>query len=270
MRSDQSKQILCQKLHRHKHFEVQNSNFSSFSLSGNEIEIVNDFVYLGFGFSTQLSFSNHARIINAKARAKCGLLFARLPIMNLTLPIVLNLFSTFILPVYRYGLPLWLSNVSNSSLQMIESMLNKFLKRYLQVPLHSNNASIHLLTSTIPLSQQLSLESPNALRPLQFPPILNGYRLSFLQMSTQTTYQQYVQENLEEVPPTLFLSRMPFTIPSNPMYRKRLFHEIFDSNHYQICKTTSFHPFPLQTCLCIHCGEYAHQYHERFCLCSSV
>ena len=173
---------------------------SAFDLDGKAIEIVNDFIYLGFNFSSQLSFSKHAKNIDAKARAKCGILFARLPIMDLPLPIVLNLFSTFILPVYLYGLPLWLSNVSNSSLQMIDATLTKFLKRYLQVPLHSNNASIHFLTSTIPLSQQLKISAPNAIRSLSFPPTLNGYRISFLQNSFQLMRYEQV---LEKVPSIL-------------------------------------------------------------------
>jgi len=240
----------------------------AFNLSGRAIEIVNDFVYLGFGFSTQLSFSNHARRIDAKARAKCGLLFSKLPIMDLPLTLVLDLFSIFILPIYSYGLPLWLSNVCNSSLQMIDSTLTKFLKRYLQVPLHSNNASIHFLTSTIPLSNKLKLIAPDALKSLSFPPCFNGYRLSFLQNpppSSQAQIQQHVSEILEKVPTTLWLSRMFFSIPTNKKYRRRLFREILDSNHLQICNSTTFHPYPLPSCLCIHCGENAHSYHDRFC-----
>ena len=135
----------------------------SFQLEGRPIDIVNNFNYLGFGFSTQLSFSEHVKTINSKARAKCGLLFTRLLIIDLPLSTVLDLFSIFILPTYLYGLPLWYSNCSASSLQMVDATFTKFLKRYPHVPSHSNNASVHFLTSTIPLSKTLPRSAPNAI-----------------------------------------------------------------------------------------------------------
>ena len=65
----------------------------SFDLNGRPLEIVKNFIYLGFGFSTQLSFTQHVQTINSRARAKCGLLFAKLPIINLPLNLVIDLFS---------------------------------------------------------------------------------------------------------------------------------------------------------------------------------
>ena len=78
-----------------------------------------------------------------------------LPITNLPINTVVDLFSTFILPIYLYGLPLWLGNFSMSSLQASNATLTKFLKRYLLVSVHSNNASIHFLTLTISFSNSL-------------------------------------------------------------------------------------------------------------------
>jgi len=124
----------------------------SFDLNGRPLEIVKNFIYLGFGFSTQLSFTQHVQTINSRARAKCGLLFAKLPIINLPLNLVIDLFSVFIMPIYLYGLPLWFENCATSSFQAINSTFTKYLKRYLLVPTHSNNASVHFLTSTLPLS----------------------------------------------------------------------------------------------------------------------
>jgi len=239
----------------------------NFSLDGQSIEIVNNFVYLGFNFSTQLSFSQHAKTINAKARAKCGLLFTRLPIMELPLALVLDLFSSCILPVYTYGVSLWLNNCPTSSLQMIDATFTKFLKRYFMVPSHSNNATIHFLASTTPLSKQLQQAAPRAIRSLSFPSILHGHRLSFFpDPGSEMDHERNRLDILEAIPTAFWLSRMlPSNIPAHPNPRKRLMREVLDSDHGKICQKSTFHPFPLPSCTCIHCNSHAHSYHARFC-----
>ena len=237
----------------------------SFSLHGREIEIVNNFVYLGFDFSTQLSFSQHARTLTSKARSKCGLLFSRLPILDLPLQIVLDLYSAFILPIFTYGLPLWLSNCCASTLQMVDSTFTKFLKRYFMVPPHSNNAKIHFLSSTIPLSNHLKIIAPNVMGALSFPTILHGIQLSFTPDSSHETAGEAL-ETLKKIPSTFWLSRiLPSSMPSNRTSRKRLMREILDSDHFRICQTSTFHPYPLPSCICTHCGANAHLYHQRYC-----
>ena len=236
----------------------------SFILNDRPIEIVNNFVYLGFDFSTQLSFSQHVKSINSKARAKCGLLFARLPLMDLPLPLVLDLFSIFILPTYTYGLSLWLSNCSAASLQMINATFTKFLKRYLMVPSHSNNATIHFLTSTIPLSKHLQRAAPGTISSLKFPPILHGIRLSFFPDPSQEIGNEH-WEQLQNIPSSFWLSRTLTSIPIYARSRRRLFREILDTDHSQICKSSTFHPHPLPSCICTYCGLNAHPYHNRFC-----
>jgi len=238
----------------------------SFTLNGRSVEIVNNFTYLGFDFSTQLSFSQHAKTINMKARAKIGLLFSKLPILDLPLPLVLDLFSVFILPIYTYGLPLWLSNCSTSSLQMIDSTFTKFLKRYLLIPAHANNSTIHFLTSTIPLSKRLTRAAPNAIGAFSFPPILHGTRLSFFPDPSQEMDRgEDLQEVLKSIPSPFWMSRMPMSIPTYRKSRRRLLREILDLDHHTLCQSTTFHPHPLPSCICTHCNEHAHYYHDRYC-----
>ena len=181
----------------------------SFDFNGRPVEIVKNFVYLGFGFSTQLSFTQHVQTINSRARAKCGLLFAKLPIINLPLNLVIDLFSVFIMPIYLYGLPLWFENCATSSFQAINSTFTKYLKRYLLVPTHSNNASVHFLTSTLHLSKSLKRAAPNDIRSLSFPSILHGHRLSFFpQSSPDLNDKEDRLEILESIPSTFWLSRI--------------------------------------------------------------
>ena len=232
-----------------------------FSLNGREIEIVNNFSYLGFTFSVQLSFSEHARIVNAKARSKCGLLFTRHPLQQLPLNIVLELFDVFVLPVYSYGLPLWLTNCANSSLLSINATLTKFLKRYLQIPSFSNNAIVHFITSTIPLSEKLKNLAPNIIGSLSFPSSLHGHKLSFLSGSSPATRRP----PWEDIPSAFWLSRTFYALPVSQKARRRLCRELFDLDHFQLCQTNTFHPSPSPNCLCANCGNHAHMYHARFC-----
>jgi hypothetical protein len=61
----------------------QESN--DFQYAGESLEIVKAFCYLGFWFSTQLSFTRHLETAIAKARARIGLLFAKLPLTDIPL-----------------------------------------------------------------------------------------------------------------------------------------------------------------------------------------
>ena len=63
-----------------------------FSYDGQSVEIVKTFCYLGFWLTTQLSFTRHLEAVIAKARARIGLLFARLPLMHVPLHLTLKVF----------------------------------------------------------------------------------------------------------------------------------------------------------------------------------
>jgi len=75
----------------------------SFTLGTKNLENVNNFTYLGFKFTTQLSFSSHLDAITAKANSRCGTLNARLPIRHLPIDLTLRIYNCYILPLFRYG-----------------------------------------------------------------------------------------------------------------------------------------------------------------------
>jgi len=233
-----------------------------FHLNEEIIEIVNDFCYLGFNLSVQLSFSQHGRNINSKARAKCGLLFTKLPLQNLPLDIVLELFKVFILPSYSYGLALWSSNCSNSVFQSINATFSKYLKRYLQIPTHSNNAIVHFLTSTTPLSETLKNLAPHTMGSFTFPTEMHGHKLSFLQHENGNHESANV---LESIPTEFWLSRNLHSIPARQNLRKSLCRDVLDSDHFLICKTPTFHPTATYSCICKLCNNHAHMFHHRYC-----
>jgi len=219
------------------------------------------------GIQTQLSFSQHANNINAKARSKCGLLFSQLPIHNIPLNLVLDLFDSFILPIFSYGLPIWHNSCSNAAIQAINSTFTKFLKRYLQIPLHSNNSLVHFITSTVPLSVRLRTMVPNMTGSLSFPECLHGHKLSFISPhhDPPNSIELASQELLTSIPSSFWLSKTYHSIPSNKKSRRTLCRELFHSEHFKICKSSSFHPSPTVSCICIYCEGHAHLYHMRYC-----
>jgi len=127
----------------------------SFTLENMPLESVNEFTYLGFQFTTQLSFSAHLLNITTKANSRCGTLMTRLPIKDLPLNLALQLFNCYALPLFRYGVAFWIGSCSPSSQQTANACFTKFLKTYLGVPYHANNAITHFLTNTCPLSNTL-------------------------------------------------------------------------------------------------------------------
>ena len=113
---------------------------SSFYIFRVEIEIVKELNYLCFIFTCQLSFSKHIQALNTKAKARIGLMFSRLPLAQLSLKRLAQLFEIYVLPIYLYGAALWMSRVARNNLDEMDAVWTRYLKRYLSIPLQSNNA----------------------------------------------------------------------------------------------------------------------------------
>jgi len=88
-----------------------------FKYNGQLLEVVKSICYLGFWLTVQLSFTRHCEATIAKARARIGLLFAKLPLKDLPLYLTIQVFQVYVAPLFHYGLNIWTSKVSNSALQ---------------------------------------------------------------------------------------------------------------------------------------------------------
>jgi len=113
---------------------------TSFQYNGQELEIVKSFTYLGFIFTVQLSFTKHLEAQIVKARSRVGQLFVRLPLMDLPLDLVLKTFAVYVIPIFLYGLPMWLNACSKSAICSMDAIFTKYLKRYVHLPPWANNA----------------------------------------------------------------------------------------------------------------------------------
>ena len=230
-----------------------------FHYAGQVLEVVGSFCYLGFWLTVQLSYSKHLETLIARARARIGLLFAKLPLAHVPLHLALKVFSVYIEPLFKYGLCIWTSQVSNSAFQALDAMWTKFLKRYLCLPPSANNATVLFITNQQPLSINMKKQAPQCLGGLNFPESFSGMKLSFLE-SFRPTPEQF--DPIPKVPSVFWSTPVIRNIPINKFYRKRLMRDVFDLDHFEICNNNNFHP---HSEFCKFCYEHAHSYHIKYC-----
>ena len=150
-----------------------------------DFPIVRSFIYLGFHFSPQCSFSGHVRTLCIKAKSRVGMLFRKIPVKSLPLSTVLNLFRIYVFPIFHYGIFIWFDSSSPTSKTLIDPVFTGFLKRYLGIPYCSNNALVYYVTGTVPLSHSLQAYVLKSYFRSNFPKLLSGYRAPYFdKMST--------------------------------------------------------------------------------------
>lgn len=209
--------------------------------------------------SSQLSYSAHVKAIVAKAKARVGQLFPMLRLKYLPLSVVLRVFQVYILPILEYALPIWISGtLAKTAKQLINTVLTKFLKRYLGIPYDSNNSYTHFSCQTYPLFNILTNLANSRVYDVFLPSSLSGAKLTLVE---NTPPRIECHPNLEEIPSHFWRGRAISSIPKNPFYRRKVFSEIFDSNHYQNCFTKKFHKSAVDTCICTLCNNLNHPYH---------
>ena len=233
----------------------------SFYLGNEELEIVSEFKYLGFIFTCQLSFSKHVHYLNLKAKARIGLMFSRLPLKQLSLDKVMLLFKIYVEPIYLYGVAIWMSRYAKNYSDEIDAVMRRYLKRYLMVPLHSNNAITDHLTNQVNFTKRLSEMAKTNRNNMIFPAEFNNLKLSLWDK-----IPEYDEGNkYENIPSWFWGSRIYNELPTNYKNRKKLTHDLFDINHKEFCINDTFHAKLDHNCYCKICKHPLEHYHERFC-----
>ena len=139
----------------------------------------------------------------------------------------------------------------------------KFLKRYLGVPPHSNNAIIYHITGTTPLSEHFKTIAPTALGGISVPEELSGYQLKFLQQIPQP--EEF--NNIKDIPSWFWLSKQIHKLPTSFYHRRNILKELLDLNHKNYCVQAKFHAkIEKDKCLCQHCNTQMSYFHYRFCV----
>ena len=174
---------------------------------------------------------------------------------------VLNLFKIYILGLFQFGLPIWRVQCAKSAWDQLDATFTKYLKSYLGVPKHSNNAIVHHLCETIPFSVYMKNRIQESISVLSYPKEFNGIKLSLLQ--DEDSRGDY--NNHERIPSWFWLGPTYENLPLNKNYRKRLCSSLLDFNHKELCSIETFH-IPNEECRCKFCNDYCSHFHERYCL----
>ena len=235
----------------------------NFTFDGDDIKMVKTFKYLGFYLSPQLSWTNHLKRMISKARSRIGYMFANLPIREVPLDMVINLFKIYILGLFQFGLPICRSKCATSAWEQLDFTFTKYLKRYLGVPKHSNNAITYHLAECIPLPFYMKSRIQKSVSVLRFPKEFHGAKLSFLENTESLETMEF--NNCERIPSWFWVSRTFKDLPTNGRYRSRICNvELFDHSHREICKKDTFH-MQSDQCECKYCKSIYTHFHERFC-----
>ena len=230
-------------------------------IKSTKLEVVNTFKYLGITFSTQLSFTKHLQNKNSEANARISYMFSKYQLGHLPLSLVIRLFNIYVLPLYTYGLPIWITSTSDNIEKSTNAVQTKYLKRYLGLPRHTNNAIVHHLTETRPLYNSLAELAPKATGAMYLPVEMSGYQLKFL----QTLPEVPLNNNIEDIPTWFWLSKRIHNINSNYFVRKKFLIELLDLDHKDFCTNSNFHCKIGLECICKHCNQQMTNYHKRLC-----
>ena len=86
-----------------------------FYINKEEIEVVKEFKYLGIVLSPQLSYSNHIDYCVTKAKSRIAYLYLTIPIYEMPLEIVVQIFQVYLLPIFTYCSAIWSYNVNSQN-----------------------------------------------------------------------------------------------------------------------------------------------------------
>ena len=233
----------------------------SFFYEEQKLEICNNFCYLGVILTTQLSATKHVENLLSKCNTKIGFIFSTLKLQEQPLNVALDVFKTYVMPIIMYCLAVYFPNITMSSRTKLNSLFTKFLKRYLGLPSISNNAIVHYLTGTCPLTHTLDSKLLSATLKVSYPCEIQGLQI-ILPKEVAISYSP-----LPEIPSYFWLSPViDKSLPFDPESRRALLYTVMDLVHCHICKTKDFHLYPNEeTCKCFYCGEDCGHFHAREC-----
>ena len=181
--------------------------------------------------------------------------------------VILRVFICYILPIFEYGLVLWITGkFSISAEQLINSTFTKFMKRYLNVPMSTQNSIIYHITNSLPLMTLLQQLVHKRLA-IYLPECMESIQLTFFNNLPKEEDICNVQ-TFSHVPSHFWRSRVIWRIPANQKFRKSLCREVCDSYHYELCNSDVFHSTFSNSCVCKQCGQHLHAYHIPYNFCN--
>ena len=225
------------------------------------LENCNRFTYLGVVFTTRLAAYRHVEHIVSKCNSRVAILFNKLPLKSIPIEVAITVFNTYVRPIMTYCLPIWFQSVEGNSVNRINAVYTKFLKRCLSVPKSASNAKVHYILQTEPLCNYLHRQAQKMFFKISYPASLSGIQLPPPNPHLITPYNR-----VEEVPSYSWLSeQLNRPLPNIATARRALMYEILDLYHHHICVDADTHNSPNENCRCKLCGRPVSRYHFRDC-----
>ena len=130
------------------------SKYEKWSYGNTNLKIVNSYRYLGFEFTSKLSFNNAVRPFIAKAKKACFDISKSLSSIECySLDVFSKLFDSKVAPILTYACELWGMHDINE----VERVHTNSFKRFLNVSIHCSNMTLYADTGRLPLCITLKL-----------------------------------------------------------------------------------------------------------------
>ena len=134
--------------------------------------------------TAQLSYSDHIKDITMKAKAKLSVIFPKLRLSWLPLDMVIRIFLIYILLSLEYAIPIWMgSDPIKSSVERLNAVFKRYLKRYLGIKYTSCNHFTHFNCQTSPIFELLIQHAQERALDLYVPFCLSGAQFTFVNSS---------------------------------------------------------------------------------------
>ena len=198
----------------------------------------------------QLSFANHINHCVTKAKTRIAYLYLTLPIYEMPLDLVIQIFHVYLLPIFMYCAAIWSYDLkSQNAIQQINAIFTNYLKRYFGLPKYAHNAAIHFYSGTWTLYYAIKHLAPESILKINFPESsLDDYQLSFANPEPLLPYVPETEMD-EDFP------RHSVHISRNRIFRRKKFQNLFNLGHYEVCTVEKFHTKLTSQCRCIYCGK---------------
>ena len=164
-----------------------------------------------------------------------GYLFSKLEIRRFDQDIAMKIFKTYIEPILTYGLVVFWGRVSQNSIQRMNAVMTKFIKRWIGIPTGSNNAFLYHYTNTCPLSVWCDETLfDRHWGKLQLPHLENF-------LLKKPDFRGNSVPTISQIPTYMWTGQISYSPPKDPKYRSKIGKKIFGWEHRLWCSKEKFH-----------------------------
>jgi hypothetical protein len=220
-----------------------------FSYKGADIQIVNEYEYLGMTVQPTLTFTKHVQ----KKQIKCAAATGSLKLLQMaSLEVAMKIFRMKVRPIMEYGLKEISPQLTLPQLQEIDKVKTTFVKRALGVHKNASNTLTLMLAGEDSLVEELKGNMD-------------------LKEAHWEAYQEQRLRKIEMKIDQGFLLGPGFTCERWKKQKQKDRHFVMRMTvhgfHFKICMDKSYHD-PRTGCICRHCSENIDQdrYHVLCCV----